>query len=473
LPVYQAIGGEGVRHGQPGHSVRDRASKPGQGSLLSLSLPYGRHECERDTRLPCPGLLARSRTLVWVLRLIIQRVIETHTMPEEWKKSMVMPLPKKGDLTQCSNYRGIALLCVGYKVLSYFIAGRLAPLAHPTIGSYQGGFMPGRSTVDQISVLRRILEHRYERGVNTYILFVDFAKAYGSVHRPSLYDILASPPISAPRQLLDLIRVTQEGTKCAVRFHGSLFQFFDVASGVKQGEPVAPMLFNIALQGVVGELHQEQRHPELLERPVLLAYADDIAIVAATKQEEARVGEALEANAARVGLKISPKTEFKAVSRNSPDPTHGNNIDVGGTVFQRIADLKYLGSTINERNDIAVEVRARTLAGLRSLHALGRAYKSSNLSVAAKARMWTTVGRPAVTYATQTLALTAAQEARFAIAENNALRRIAGPVYHPTGTAGAGGGSLFFKSTHGPTSRVTDLVQTHLDRLVRVPNQTP
>jgi len=82
---------------------------------------------------------------------------------------MVMPLPKKGDLTsdltQCSNYRDIALLCVGYKILSYFIAsskqaGPGWPPWRTPPSALQGSFLPERSTVDQISLLRCILEHR-------------------------------------------------------------------------------------------------------------------------------------------------------------------------------------------------------------------------------------------------------------------------------------------------------------------------
>ena len=78
-------------------------------------------------------------------------------------------------------------------------------------------------------------------------------------------------------------------------------------------------------------------------------------------------------NAARYGLSIPSKTEFMAVSRNTEDPAHGDGLQVGDTTYRRVENSKYLGSIINEKNNIGEEVRARTLSAMASYHArLGR-----------------------------------------------------------------------------------------------------
>jgi len=180
-------------------------------------------------------------------------------MPQEWNKSVIIPLPKKGDLTRCNNYRGIALQCVGNKVFATWLLRRLAPLAMRIVGQYQCGFMPGRSTIDQVSALRRILEHRWVAGKSTQLLFIDFKKAYDCIHRPALYAAMRTQGI--PEELISLIKTTQDDSACAARVHGHLSDFFNVASGVKQCDPLSPLLFNLALEAAVGGLLQRLDNP--------------------------------------------------------------------------------------------------------------------------------------------------------------------------------------------------------------------
>ena len=80
---------------------------------------------------------------------------------------------KKGDATICSNYRGISLLTIANVILSSLLCERLKPFVDKQIGSYQCGFRPGKSTIDQIFTLRQILEKIRDKQINTFHLFVD------------------------------------------------------------------------------------------------------------------------------------------------------------------------------------------------------------------------------------------------------------------------------------------------------------
>jgi len=67
-------------------------------------------------------------------------------LPEEWKESIVVPIYKKGDKRECSNYRGISLLPATYKILSNILLSRLTRYAEEIIGDHQCGFRHNRST---------------------------------------------------------------------------------------------------------------------------------------------------------------------------------------------------------------------------------------------------------------------------------------------------------------------------------------
>jgi len=81
-------------------------------------------------------------------------------LPDGWKESIIVPIYKKGNKTDCSNYRGISLLPTVYKILSNILLSRLTPFAEEIIGDHQRGFQYNRSTTDYIFCIRQILEKK-------------------------------------------------------------------------------------------------------------------------------------------------------------------------------------------------------------------------------------------------------------------------------------------------------------------------
>ena len=80
-----------------------------------------------------------------------------NTSPSIWLKSQIIPIPKKGDLTIPTNYRGISLLPIAAKIYNKLILNRLRPNIEPIFCKNQNGFRPGRSTLEQILTLRRTI----------------------------------------------------------------------------------------------------------------------------------------------------------------------------------------------------------------------------------------------------------------------------------------------------------------------------
>jgi sorting nexin-29 len=111
-------------------------------------------------------------------------------LPDQLKESLIVPVHKKGDKIGCDNYRGIPLLSTTYKILSNILLSRLGPYIDEIIGDHQCGLGRIRSATDQIFCIRQILKNKWKYSETVHQLFIDFKKAYDSVRREVLYNIL-------------------------------------------------------------------------------------------------------------------------------------------------------------------------------------------------------------------------------------------------------------------------------------------
>ena len=85
------------------------------------------------------------------------------TIPEDWTKSIILTMPKKGDITKCENYRTISLINHSSKILLELIRSRMKPYVEAILAEEQAGFRPGRSTVEQVFALKMLIQHRIEK----------------------------------------------------------------------------------------------------------------------------------------------------------------------------------------------------------------------------------------------------------------------------------------------------------------------
>ena len=98
-------------------------------------------------------------------------------VPADWSDAVLIPIPNKGDLSQCDNWRGIALLDVVGKVVARVIQGRLQKLAEDELPESQCGFRKGRGCMDMVFTVRQLVEKFWEHKEKLFITFVDLTKA--------------------------------------------------------------------------------------------------------------------------------------------------------------------------------------------------------------------------------------------------------------------------------------------------------
>jgi hypothetical protein len=118
------------------------------------------HKSPGIDQIPAELNKVGDRTMCLEIYKLITSIWKKEKLPEEWKKSIVVPIHKKGDKTDYNNYRGISLLPTTYKILSNILLSRLIPYAKEIIRDHQCGFRRNRSTIDQIFCIRQILEKK-------------------------------------------------------------------------------------------------------------------------------------------------------------------------------------------------------------------------------------------------------------------------------------------------------------------------
>ena len=125
-----------------------------------------------------------------VLHSISQQIWKTQQWPQDGKRSVFIPITKKGNAKECSNYRTIALISHASKVMLKILQARLQHYMNRELPDVQAGFRKGRATRDQIANIHWIMEKAREFQKNIYFCFIDYAKASDCVDHNKLWKIL-------------------------------------------------------------------------------------------------------------------------------------------------------------------------------------------------------------------------------------------------------------------------------------------
>ena len=141
---------------------------------------------------------------VKMLHSVCQQIWKTQQWPQDWKRSVFISIPKKGNAKECSNYRMIALISHASKVMLKILHARLQQYVNQELPNVQAGFRKGRGTRDQIANIRWIIKKAREFQKNIYFCFIDYTKAFDCVDHNKLWKILKE--MGVPDHLICLLR---------------------------------------------------------------------------------------------------------------------------------------------------------------------------------------------------------------------------------------------------------------------------
>ena len=139
---------------------------------------------------------------------LMEQVWEEGCVVDDWRDAVVVPIPKKGDLRHCDNWRVISLLDVVGKLMARIVKERLEQIADRVLPESQSGFRKGHGCVGMIFVARQLVKKAREHNDTLYMFFVDNKKAYDSVPRGALWKILEK--CGVPPRLLQIVKSFHE-----------------------------------------------------------------------------------------------------------------------------------------------------------------------------------------------------------------------------------------------------------------------
>ena len=306
---------------------------------------------------------------VWKLEEFHQVLLECCNMVYEqdpissWRKGCILPFPKKGNLSITKNYRGITLTAISAKIYNLMLLNRIRSEVDPSLRKNQNGFRTNRSTSGQILTIRRILEGIRSKNLPVVLLFIDFSKAFDSIHRGKMKEILISSGI--PKETVDAIMMLYQDTRSMVRSPDGNTEFFDITAGVLQGDTLAPFIFIICLDYVLRKAldknkqlgftltkQKSRRFPAV--KITDADYTDDLAVLADILKDATTLLHNIEKTAKETGLYLNAdKTEFICLNQEASEGMKS----LRGEKIKQVADFKYLGSYVaSTERDVGIRI---------------------------------------------------------------------------------------------------------------------
>jgi len=289
-----------------------------------------------------------------------------------------------------TNYRGISLMSIAAKVYNRILLDRIRPHVDPLLRNNQAGFRPGRSCAQQIHILRRIMEGFKEYQLPLIATFVDFKKAFDSINRSMMFSVLRHYGI--PQTIVDAIQVLYTNSSSAVMVDGSISEPFNVTTGVLQGDVLAPFLFIILVDYLLGKAsgsdtglltcpRRSSRYPVKILND--LDFADDIALLESSiPRAQSQLTRTANA-AADLGLIISaPKTEFMTTNCHPQPP-----LQVYGNPIKHVTDFKYLGSMMGSS---ASDYKRRKALAWTAFWKLEHLWRNHSIPISTKVKLFNT-----------------------------------------------------------------------------------
>ncbi|KAK3553431.1 hypothetical protein QTP70_003591 [Hemibagrus guttatus] len=313
------------------------------------------------------------------LASLFNRVLESERMPEEWRRSVLVPIFKnKGDVQSCSNYRGIKLMSHTVKLWERVVEARLRKVVE--ICEQQYGFMPRKSTTDAIFALRILMEKYRDGQRELHCVFVDLEKAYDRVPREELWYCMRKSGVAEKyvRVVQDMYERSRTVVRCAV----GQTEEFKVEVGLHQGSALSPFLFAMVMDQLSEEVRQES--------PWTMMFADDIVICSESREQVEENLERWRFALERRGMKVSrSKTKYMCVNEREGSGT----VRLQGEEVKKVQEFKYLGSAVQSNGECGKEVKKRVQAGWNGWRKVSGVLCDQKISARIKGKVYKTVVR--------------------------------------------------------------------------------
>ncbi|BHF80615.1 hypothetical protein SprV_0702374300 [Sparganum proliferum] len=316
------------------------------------------------------------------LTVLFQEMWRQGEVPQDFKDATIVHLYKrKGNRQICDNHRGISLLNIAGKIFARILLNRLNNhLEQDLLPESQCGFRRHRGTTDMIFAARQLQEKCQEMRTHLYSTFVDLTKAFDTVNREGLWEIMQK--FGCPERFIEMVRQLNDGMMARITDNGAVSEAFAVTNGVKQGCVLAPTLFSLMFSAMLMDAYRDERPPgiriayrtdgQLLNQRRMhfqsrvstttvheLLFADDCALNTTSEEEMQRSMDLFSAACANFGLVINTQ---KTVVMHQPPP---NSDTPPNAPPQQISGTHCRGGSTKTREATIRGVQTQVLGMLR------------------------------------------------------------------------------------------------------------
>ena len=379
--------------------------------------------------------LGSHATLCWLFQCCQAWWINPQAnLPHELCETTTVMIPKpKGERSCVSNYRPITLQNIRLRVLERLLLPRLEEILLPRIQNWQIGFRAGTQISEHIAAVRILTEQSLVAQSPCVAVFVDLTAAYDTVAQDKLVWCLEHHGV--PRAYIDILQTIYERQSTRVRFRNAKSIPFHHHRGLPQGSSLSPLLFNIYLQTLLEEVTSKweahglkgicrKRTPQgdLTWPPVigttneelhinLLAYADDLVILAPTIPEAQRMLDHLVEGCDAYDLQVSiGKTEWMQIgqpedTRQPPHLSPQGTLTIGVNLLKQAPQFRYLGIHLSHHAHDDNILKERVKAGWRAFGRHKHLLTDKRISTGLRLRLAKCLVFPCFMYGTETLTL--------------------------------------------------------------------
>ncbi|GBP18862.1 Retrovirus-related Pol polyprotein from type-2 retrotransposable element R2DM; Endonuclease [Eumeta japonica] len=330
-----------------------------------------------------PGVASSRLLLLFLgsLRRSSLPVSPLESIPEDWTKSTIVLLHKKGDKGDIGNYRPIVLMSNIYKVFSKILLFRLSNTLEENQPKEQAGFRSNFSTIDHIHVLRQVLQKYREYNKVYYLGFVDFHKAFDSLEHLHIWESLERQGVHT--KYIRLLKIIYEKSIARIKLERT-GEEFSIERGVLQGDPISPKLFSAVLEMIFRRLSWERFGLNVNgENLSHSRFAVDLVLFSKCPKALEKMLQQLLDESANAGLLVNGKKTKIMSNSQSEEPIQINNVQL-----EYVNEYIYLGKLISSTENMQKEIERRIANIWKRFWSLSEILKNKDMYMSVKRKVY-------------------------------------------------------------------------------------
>ena len=373
--------------------------------------------------IPAELIQAGGEASVRIYHKLCIKIWNSSSWPKEWKRSVFITIPNKGNLKLCTNYRTIALISHTSKILLRIIMKRIEHKLENEIHETQAGFRRGRGTRDHICNMRISLEKCREYNIDLHACFIDYSKAFDCVQHQKLWNIMKD--MYFPTHIIQLIESLYHEQQATIKVGGETAEWFEIQKGVRQGCILSPYLFNIyaenIMRNVMNDDNSENYDPLTIGGKSIpqLRYADDTVLLSTSKEGLENLIKSTKKHSEDQHLYLNTqKTKIMSTEKSKCSP----KIIINNEELQNVESYEYLGSTVSNNGDCYKEISRRLAIAIRKLNTMKNLWQSTSKEL--KLKVLRSCIFPVATYGCESWTITQKIRKKIESFETKCYRRI-------------------------------------------------